>query len=298
MERIAENIYVETTYEGVNVGAIITTQGIIAIDTPTYPRQARDWAMRLQSMAARPVIYTILTDYHSDRILNTRWLNAPVIAHQVTADKLVCYDKRYPANLLENMAARNPYRSRELASSVVEKAAISFTQSLHLHKGGVHIVLLAAPGPTAGNLWVYLPEKGILFTGDTFNHGQHPLLLEPISSQWLATLERLDTWPESLRTIVPGRGVVQTETNVSAVSGYLERMQLCMKGHVEGGQLRDETAVHVPEFLAMFPVDNLPIEWLRQQIRISLDHVYDEIQLAGQPNNRPVQRNPAAQNKL
>lgn len=281
MEQIAENVYIETTYEGVNVGAVITSQGIIAIDAPTYPRQARDWAMRLQTISPRPVIFTILTDYHSDRVLNARWLNAPIIAHQVTAEKLAGYDKRYPSHLLENMAARNPYRSRELSSGAVEKAAINFTHSFHLHKGGVHLLLLAAPGPTSGNLWVYLPAKGILFAGDTLTTGQHPLLLEPISYQWLSTLQRLDGWAETLHTIVPGRGSVQVNPNSAPIRAYLLRMQERVRIHVAEGKTREDTAVYIPEFLELFPVGNLPRDWLRQQIKCSLDHIYDEIQLAG-----------------
>lgn len=287
MEQIADNVYIETAYEGVNVGAVITGQGIIAIDAPTYPRQARDWAMRLQTLSPRPVIFTILTDYHSDRILNARWLHAPIIAHQVTAEKLDHYIKRYPANLLENMAARNPYRSREASSVSIEKAAIHFTGSFHLHKGGVHCQLLAAPGPTSGNLWIYLPAKSVLFAGDTVTTGHHPLLLEPVSDQWLQTLRRLESWPDAPHTIVPGRGEVQREYDTLPIRAYLQRMQERVRSHVGAGKAREETAVYIPEFLTMFPINELPLDWLRQQIKCSLDHIYDEIQL-GQSNRESI----------
>ncbi|GIK54605.1 MAG: MBL fold metallo-hydrolase [Chloroflexi bacterium] len=287
MEQIADNIYIETAYEGVNVGAVVTGQGIIAIDAPTYPRQARDWAIRLQTLSPRPVLFTILTDYHGDRILNARWLNAPIIAHQVTAEKLDHYIKRYPANLLENMAARNPYRSRESISGAIEKAAINFTDSFHLHKGGVHFQLLKAPGPTSGNLWVYLPAKGILFAGDTVTTGHHPLLLEPVSDQWLQTLQRLERWPGALHTVVPGRGAIPVETDTVPIRAYLQQMQERVRSHVAAGKAREETAVYIPEFLAMFPINELPLDWLRQQIKCSLDHIYDEIQL-GQSNRESI----------
>ncbi len=281
MEQIAENVYVETTYEGVNVGAVMTSQGIIAIDAPTYPRQARDWAMRLQTLSPRPVIYTILTDYHSDRVLNARWLNAPIIAHQVTAEKLASYDRRYPTNLLENMVARNPYRSRELGSAVVEKATMVFSHSFHLYKGGVHLQLLAAPGPTSGNIWVYLSGKNVLFTGDTVTVGRHPLLLEPTSYQWLVTLARLTNWPNGLPIIVSGRGKSQIEDDLTPIRNYLQQMRERVMSHMMAGKTREDTAVYISEFLDMFPTNELPLEWLRQQIKCSLDHIYDEIQLAG-----------------
>jgi glyoxylase-like metal-dependent hydrolase (beta-lactamase superfamily II) len=279
MEQIAENVYVEPSYEGVNVGAIVTNQGIIAIDSPSYPRQAREWAMRLHTLSPRPVLFVILTDYHGDRVLNARWLNAPIIAQQVTADKLASYDKRYPAHLLDNLASRNPQRGRELGNGPIEKAAMSFSNDLHILKGGIQLRLLTAPGPTSGNIWVYLPTKGILFAGDTVTAGYHPLLLEGTSQLWLETLQRLQTWSEPLQTIVPGRGSFTHQETISPMSAYLGQMRECVEKHIAEGKVKEGTAVYIPEFLAMFPQNGLPDDWLRQQIKQSLDHVYDEIQL-------------------
>ncbi len=279
MEQIAENVFVETAYEGVNVGAIVTSQGVIAIDTPTYPRQARDWAVRLHTLTPRPILYVILTDYYGGRILNARWLNAPIIAHQVTADKLGSYDKRYPANLLDTLAARNPLRGRELSNGPVEKPAMSFSDNLHILKNSSNILLLSAPGPTSGNIWVYLPNKGILFAGDTVSIGHHPFLLEATSKQWLGTLQRLQAWGDDLHTIVPGRGTLCNQSAVQTVFAYITRMRECIKGHIFAGKSRESTAVYIPELLAMFPQNGPPTEWLQQQIKQSLDHIYDELQL-------------------
>lgn len=76
-ERTGKNIFVETHYAGVNVGAILTYKGLIAVDVPTFPREARDWAIRLHRLNQYPLQFVILTDYSGDRTLNTRWLSAP-----------------------------------------------------------------------------------------------------------------------------------------------------------------------------------------------------------------------------
>jgi hypothetical protein len=36
MEEIAEGVFVETKYEGVNVGAIVTELGVVCVDAPSY----------------------------------------------------------------------------------------------------------------------------------------------------------------------------------------------------------------------------------------------------------------------
>ena len=44
MEELAPGIYAETDFIGVNVGAIATSKGLVAVDVPSFPRDARSWA--------------------------------------------------------------------------------------------------------------------------------------------------------------------------------------------------------------------------------------------------------------
>lgn len=279
MQQVAENVFIETAYEGVNVGAIVTTQGIIAIDTPTYPRQARDWATRLQAVFHQPLLYLILTDYNAERILNTRWFNAPIVVQEATAVKMQSYDKRYPLALLEPISSRNPARSRELSNGPIEKPALSFTNDLQILKGGCNLLLLAAPGPTKGNLWVYLPQQQVLFTGDNVTADHHPLLQEGISQQWLHSVQRLQAWTEPTSFVLPGRGPICHTAVADAMGAYLSCLRQHVQAHIQAHKPREETAVYIPELLAHFPINGVSADWLQQQIKLSLDHVYDEIQL-------------------
>ncbi len=279
MQEIAENVFIETEYDGVNVGAVRTRRGIIAIDVPSYPRQARDWAMRLHSLAPRSVQYTILTDYHGDRILNARWLNAPIIAHEATADKLRSYDKRYPQMLLESLASRNPEFGRELSQSPVEHASMSFTKLMQLWKGGTELQLFATPGPTAGSIGVYLPSTGVLFTGDAVVTDMPPLLVEADTAAWLKTIQQLQNWPDSVNHIVPGRGKPCSLEALTAVADYIQTMRQQLQDHIAAQHPREGIHTYLLNFLNRYPDATLPIEWLKKQIKYSLDHVYDEIQL-------------------
>jgi glyoxylase-like metal-dependent hydrolase (beta-lactamase superfamily II) len=280
MEQLADRVYVETAYDGVNVGAILTQDGPVAIDVPSYPRDARDWATRLHTLNRRSVQFVALTDCHGDRILNTRWFSAPIIAHRATADRLNSYDKRYPQSLLDSLLARNPTGGRLLSNSPVERVTLSFDQDLRLIKGEFEVEFVAAPGPTPGNIWVYLPQAGILFAGDTITAGRHPLLAEANSEQWLSTLERLKQWPQEIKVIVSGRGPLCDVNAVQPVRNYIVQMRERIQQHCLEKRVRTETAAYVPEFLSMFPLNSYPPEWMQRQIRLSLERVYDEIQLA------------------
>jgi glyoxylase-like metal-dependent hydrolase (beta-lactamase superfamily II) len=280
MQEIAENVFIETDYDGINVGAVRTRRGLIAIDVPSYPRQARDWAMRLHALTPRSVHYTILTDYHGDRILNARWLNAPVIAHEATADRLRGYDKRYPQILLESLASRNPEFGRELSQSPVEHASMSFTKLMQLWKGGSEIQLFATPGPTAGSIGVYLPSTGVMFTGDCVVTDMPPLLAEADTAVWLQTIQQIQNWPQPIHHIVPGRGKPCSLEALTAVADYIQTMRQRLQTHIAEQRPRDEIHSYLSDFLNQYANPPFPYEWLKKQVKLSLDHVYDEIQLA------------------
>ena len=136
MEEIADGIFAEFGYEGVNVGAIVTDSGIICIDAPTYPRDARDWVTQLDRLSAKPIKHLIVTDSNGDRLLNTRWINAPIVTHRWVAEKLTSYDKRYPQHLLDSLAQRNQFHGRELSPTPVDRPALSFSKDMKIFEGG------------------------------------------------------------------------------------------------------------------------------------------------------------------
>jgi glyoxylase-like metal-dependent hydrolase (beta-lactamase superfamily II) len=279
MQEIAKNVFVETEYDGVNVAAVKTRRGIIAIDVPSYPRQARDWAMRLHALAPHTIQYVILTDYHGDRIMNARWLNAPIIAHEATANKLRTYDKRYPQTLLESLTSRNSESGRELSQSPVEQSSMSFSKQMQLWRGGTNFQLFALPGPTAGSIGVYLPSTGTLFTGDAVVTNMPPLLCEADTAVWLETLQNLRSWPRPIHHILPGRGDLCDLEALTAVSNYIQTMRQRIQEHIDAQRPREEIYSHLKEFLSLYPDSTYPTEWLKRQTKLSLDRVYDEIHL-------------------
>ncbi|VAW31647.1 hypothetical protein MNBD_CHLOROFLEXI01-4046, partial [hydrothermal vent metagenome] len=227
----------------------------------------------------RTIQYIILTDHHGDRIMNSRWLNAPIIAHEAAANKLRSYDKRYPQPLLESLTSRNPENGRELSQNPVEQASMSFTKQMQLWKGETTIQLLALPGPTSGSIGVYLPSAKILFSGDAVVTNMPPLLCEANTAVWLQTMQNLQSWPEPIQHIVPGRGELCNLDELTAVSDYIQTMRQRLQEHIDAERPREEIYTHLVEFMSHYPNTTYPTEWLKRQIKLSLERVYDELQL-------------------
>lgn len=286
MEEISEGIFVETGYEGVNVGAILSEKGVICIDTPSYPKDARDWAMKVERFLSRPIRYIILTDCNGDRILNARWLNAPIVAHQYTAQKLAGFDKRYPQSMLESLSKRNPKQGRELSYGPVEKPSISFTHRMEIFAEDQRILLNHLPGPTAGNLTVELVDRRVVFAGDLLANGTYPALAELDLDNWILSLNYLiDLSGVDDFILVPGRGFVTSHEAVREMLALLNRLQEAVKHHIAEGLPRIALKNQVSPLLDEFLQEEFLQEWAFCQTQMALERIYDELSLAD-PSNR------------
>jgi glyoxylase-like metal-dependent hydrolase (beta-lactamase superfamily II) len=280
MQEIASGVFVETSYEGVNVGAVLTEEGVVCIDVPSYPRDARDWVSRINRLHGRGARYLILTDYHGDRLLNTRWFGVPVIASRATAERLAAYDRRYPSALLESLSIRNPQLGRELTSGPVGQVDLSFAGEISLHSDR-HILRLASrPGPDAGAIWAYLPEAGILFSGDSIVTTGHPPLNDMLLEDWLASLRSLKEHLFEVKLIVPGRGEPCGSEAASAMIAYLQLISSVVKDHIASGGDRQGLSYRVSDIVDYFPDADFTMEWSRREIARGLLRVYDQLQAA------------------
>jgi hypothetical protein len=89
----------------------------------------------------------------------------------------------------------------------------------------------------------------------------------------------LQNWAEPIHHIIPGRGQPCNLEALTAVADYIQTMRQCIQNHIEAQRPREEIHSYLPDFLNRYPGSSLPNDWLKRQIKYSLDHVYDEIQL-------------------
>lgn len=277
MKEIVKGIVVETEYEGVNVGAIQVEDELFCIDSPSYPRDARRWTTFLGSDHAKPARFLILTDCNGDRMLNARWLNAPLVIHQRAAEQLSELKRRYPQDWINSLSIRNPAAGKELSSGPIEPVSMSYSAEMKIVADGMSIVLRHEPGPTSASSWIYIPERKILFTGDSIVVGTHPPLAEMNCGKWIDSLNRLIALSDSIDLIVPGRGPLCDASSANRILEYLLQIQTTVQEHIDAGKTRETLSVYADDFVDYFPIGSLPVEWIKGQIICGLDRVYQEI---------------------
>jgi cyclase len=281
MDEIAPGIFVETRYRGANIGAIATDRGFVCVDTPPYPADAREWRAQLLQRPPGRIRYVVNLDHHRDRVLGNMWLQAPVIAHDVTGEKLRGYGHVFPQLIVDALSARDPSAAAELAKVRIVAPQITIAERLTLFDGKRTVTIMHMPGPTPGALWVHCPEAQVLFTGDSVVLGTHPWLAEADTKAWLDNLAALRRNRLRVRVLVPGRGPVGDKGSAEAIANYLRLVRGRVRGLLQSGRPRTDTSTLVSELLRRYPISNESRERVQRRVRAGLDHVYDELKTTG-----------------
>lgn len=276
MERVTQNVYMETVWPGINVGAVITSEGIILVDTPFLPNEARRWQEDLAAITDQPIIYIINTDFNPDRVVGNSWFMAPVIAHEGVWEKARTYGNGFRQQLIDSIpTSMQPYAMRELITWRVTLPRITFTGRLTLYRGEQTIALIPADGATPASSLVYLPEAQVLFTGDTVVLGMHPLMTQANSKEWLETLNTIRKM--RVEHIIPGRGPLGGKQDTYPLSEYLRQLRAQVRRLYLAGRSKAEASALVSELMGYFPVPDDQRDIIRARVKGSVDRIYEEM---------------------
>ncbi|MGI8551934.1 MAG: MBL fold metallo-hydrolase [Dehalococcoidia bacterium] len=206
MRRISRNIYAEIYFWGCNPGFLVTDDGVVMIDTPQQPIDAVRWRERL--LEHGPIRHLINTEPHIDHIYGNAYFPGVEVIGQVGMQAR--YEQAVPgmisAERLETMKQTDPDSVWLLNHPFYppNPPTRTFTDALTLRVGGQTIQCLHIPGHTAPQTAIYLPEEGVVFTGDNIFSRVKTFIQEADPWQWLTALDRIAALDATV--VVPGHG--------------------------------------------------------------------------------------------
>ncbi len=260
MEQVTPNVFTTTKLRGCNPSFVITSDGVVVVDTPQLPTKAV--AMRALAESRGPVRYLINTEHHVDHIFGNFWFKGAgtVVEHQGLYDRfMVVYPELDPfAYALEAIPTDDPdgaalIPDRDEYYRDPNKGTIVFTGDLSLRVGSHTFNLLHTPGHTPGQIAVHVPEERVVFTGDTIFSGCQTWLMTSNVDQWIAALERIRAL--DVDTIVPGHGPVVTPAYLDTQRSVLLAWKSAVANAVARGWTREETIARVNFADEFGPVD-------------------------------------------
>ncbi len=232
MKEIGKGIFYEDSFLGVTVGALVHSFGIVMIDVPLRPEEARLWRSMLLNQRGGNNRILIYLDAHPDRTLGARVMDSLIIAHQKTAQ---VYRSR--PSIFKGQAIPSGSDWESVPESVGMRWSspdLHFTRSMSIHWGLGEAVLEHHPGPMPGAIWVAIPQAKVLFVGDLVTVNQPPFLANANLEEWI---ESLDILMKDYRdfTIVAGRGGIATPKDIRFQKSILMKVMQGLENVMKKG---------------------------------------------------------------
>ncbi len=259
MEKVTDNVVTYTKIRGCNPSFVVTSDGVVVIDTPQLPTKAVE--MRKTAESFGPIRYLVNTEHHVDHIFGNYYFKGdfPVIAHQGVDDNFMVVGRdldpfEYAAEAIptDDPEGAAIFPDREIYEQDMNRPEVVFTGDVELRVGDHTFELIHTPGHTPGQVTVYVPQERVVFTGDTiFSECQTWLMTSEVDG-WLAALERIREL--DFDYICPGHGPVQGKGYLDVQRANLLGWVTYVADAVAKGWSRQETIERVP-FEGRYPVD-------------------------------------------
>lgn len=223
MQEITKNIYIEDQFLGVTLGVIVTPRGLIQIDAPPSPEDARSWRASLMSLGGGIERVLVNMDAHPDRTLGARSMDCTVIAHEKTALIFRTRPSTFKAQGEETGADWESIPG--LGSVRWAPPEISFLDQMTLYWATSPVLLEHRSGPSNGSIWVHLPEEKVIFIGDTVLKNQPPFLAGSSLGDWLESLDLLLEPVYKGYTFISSRGGVVNPSAIKNQYDFLKHIK-------------------------------------------------------------------------
>jgi len=276
-EQIAPGVWVERGFRGANVGAVITSEGTVLIDTPMIPEQALAWKSFLEEASGgKPFLFIINTDHHRGHVLGNQRFDCPVIAHHQAWKTMRGYRENFKQRVLQ-MFKRQPAIQAQLQDLRIILPEITFDDRFTVAKGGRQVRAIHVGGHTPATSIVHLPQDRVVFTGDIVTEGEHPFMSQANSTEWLAALDLIRGLQPEI--VVPGHGQAGDLELLDPIEEYLRLLRALVEEQLHQGKSKTETAnALAPQLLPKFPIPQHRRPKITQQIKQGIGKVYLELQ--------------------
>ena len=215
LEQLADGVFAYTAQGDPNVGAIVGTDAILAIEARATPLMAQQWIDVIRDrIGAAPFGDLVLTHYHAVRTLGASAFGARrIVAH---ANTRALIEERGA----EDWASEQGRMPRLFAGAEtipgLTHPTTTFDDRMTVDLGNRVVELkYLGRGHTSGDLVVWLPEERICFAGDLVEAQAAPYMGDAHVADWsTSTLDHVAAL--DAEQLVGGRGPVVRGPDVAA----------------------------------------------------------------------------------
>lgn len=200
MKQVTEHVFVETGFPGSNNTFVVTTEGIVMIDTPQAPGDAGKWREEIAKHGR--VKYIINSEPHGDHISGNYFFEGTVVGHEGVRDAAL----NSSAEALREQMKRIPGAEPLPDDFCFMPPTITYSKTMTLYLGKHSFRLINLPGHTPSQSAIFIPEEKVVCTSDNVVNGVQPFLFQSLPYEWLESLKKIQEL--DVKFVVPGHGEV------------------------------------------------------------------------------------------
>jgi cyclase len=267
MTQITSNVYAGTKFRGCNSSFVVTSEGVVVIDTPMVPSEARK---RREEMEKHGVIkYVIDGEPHNDHVAGNCWLGGTLVAHEGTREAIKHNSQAELEGQMKWMAPDALPLDKDFRYRLPD---ITFSENLTLYLGKHTFQLMHLPGHTPFNVAVYVPEEKVIFTSDNVVQSM-PILFQAVPEEWLISLKKLQAL--NVDFVIPGHGGVCDKAYLQVMYDNVKYCIDSVKVAIKKGWTVAETQDRVTMADRFPPIG--PGDAMAPMRRSSIAHLYEEL---------------------
>ena len=286
--KVADGVYAAVAKSGGlasgNAGFVIGDDSVLVFDTFFTPVAIEELISEIQTLTKLPIKYAVNSHYHLDHTGGNQVLAArgvQIIAHDNVMKWQTTKNKRFlpapedlqkrradAAILLSETPEDQKDKRMQLERTIRRLDAVmaikltnptkTFSSGVMLLKLGKREVILATlPGHTGGDVFAYVPDANVVFTGDLGWSKTLPNLVDATVNDWIPTLDQiLKSYPTA--KFVPGHGNVAAAADIKDFRDYLDDLRARVKQGIAGGLTVDQAKEQLilPEKYKSFAFQN------------------------------------------
>ena len=184
-------------------GFVVTSKGVVLIDSGGSYKGAREIDKLIKSVTSQPVKYVINTGGQDHRWLGNDYFKGQG-AHIIASEKAIedqheRFDGQF--SLLTYLIGED-----NIKGTVAKYAEISFSDKYKFLIDNMQFELYFEGGAhTMGDLFVWLPQEKVIFSGDiVFTDRMLGILAHSNSEKWMKSFEALSSFKPKI--VIPGHG--------------------------------------------------------------------------------------------
>jgi glyoxylase-like metal-dependent hydrolase (beta-lactamase superfamily II) len=221
-------------------GFIITSQGVVVVDTTNSPMNARDLLYEIRRHTEFPIRYVINTSSAPDHMLGNEVFTdeqATLISSKTAQAEM----QQYRQELSNRMRGEQGWKLQaRMRGFHITPATETFADKMTLNIGGLEIrmasLLRGEKSPDDGI--VYLPSEKILFLGELFDNQYFPRVGSRNVYRWIEVLRQVEGW--DVDTYIPGHGAPGTKKDLVDFRKFLEWIVAQVQMRLKQGQSPEE----------------------------------------------------------